>query len=139
MDINSMTGSENANTSLKNVLLIEDDEYCAYTILKLLSKDFNIVHKFNGSEGIQETGNNMYDLLLLDIGLKDMKGTDVLKEIKNIPGYENTPSIAVTAFAMLGDKDRFLDGGFNYYISKPFSIAEFKKLINTALASHTQE
>lgn len=121
--------------SLKKVLLIEDDEYCAYTVIKLLKKDIDIVHKFTGTDGIEEAKNKTYDLLLLDIGLKDMNGVDVLKSIKNIPEYKNIPSIAVTAFAMRGDKERFLQNGFNYYISKPFSISEFRNLIHTALTN----
>lgn len=131
--INTGTGSD--NTSIKKVLLIEDDEYCAYTIIKLLKDNLDIVHKYSGIDGIKEANSRHYDLLLLDIGLKDLSGVDVLKSIKCLPEYQDTPSIAVTAYAMLGDKERLLCSGFNFYIAKPFSIKEFRELINTALSS----
>jgi CheY-like chemotaxis protein len=129
------SGSAMNNSPKKKLLLVEDDEFCAYTVLRLMRNDFDIVHKFSGFEGIQEAKSNEYDLLLLDIGLKDINGIEVLKEIKSIPAYKNTPSIAATAFSMLGDKEKFLSSGFSYYIAKPYSIKEFIELIYTALAT----
>jgi two-component system cell cycle response regulator DivK len=117
----------------KKILLIEDDEFCAYTVLRLMRSDFDIVHKFSGLDGVEEAKSNSYDLLLLDIGLKDINGIEVLKKIKEIPEYKTIPSIAVTAFAMLGDKERFLNSGFTFYIAKPYLIKEFKELIIKAL------
>lgn len=117
----------------KKVLLVEDDEFCALTVLKLMKNDFDIVHKFTGLEGIEEAKTNNFDLILLDIGLKDINGIEVLNAIKRIPAYKNTPSIAVTAFAMLGDQERFLNSGFSYYISKPYIVSEFRDLIYRAL------
>ena len=130
--------SENSvsNTPKRKILFIEDDEFCAYTVLRLMRSDFEIVHKFTGLEGIEEAKKNNYDLLLLDIGLKDINGMEVLNRIKNLPGYNNTPSIAVTAFAMLGDKERFLNRGFSYYIAKPYAVKEFIELIYKALENN---
>ena len=121
------------HTHKKKILLIEDDEFCAYTVLRLMRSDFEIVHRYSGLEGIEEAKSNKYDLLLLDIGLKDINGIEVLRKIKEIPEYKETPSIAVTAFAMLGDKERFLNSGFTYYIAKPYVVREFKELIIKAL------
>lgn len=122
-------------THKKKILLIEDDEFCAYTVLRLMRSDFEIVHRYSGLEGIEEAKSNNYDLLLLDIGLKDINGIEVLSKIKEIQEYKETPSIAVTAFAMLGDKERFLNSGFTYYIAKPYVVREFKELIIKALES----
>lgn len=120
----------------KKLLFVEDDEFCAYTVIRLMRDDFEIIHKFTGLEGIEEAKTNNYDILLLDIGLKDIDGIEVLKRIKELPKYKNTPSIAVTAFAMLGDSEKFLKSGFSYYISKPFEIKEFRELIYTALSNN---
>ena len=129
-----VSGSE--PKSIKKVLLVEDDEFCAYTVLKLMKKDFEFIHRFSGYEGIEEAKKNNFDLLLLDIGLKDINGIEVLNHIKNIPGYKDIPAIAVTAFAMLGDKEKFLDSGFSYYIAKPYNVQEFKDLMYRALGMH---
>jgi CheY-like chemotaxis protein len=138
MNLNKFYSTDNDgfranNITKKKVLLIEDDEFCAYTVLKLMKNDFDIVHKFLGNEGIEEAKNNQYDLLLLDIGLKDINGVEVLKSIKSIPYYKDIPVIAVTAFAMLGDKEKFLAAGFSHYIAKPYFIQDFKNLMFEAL------
>ena len=109
------------NINKKKVLLIEDDEFCAYTVLKLMKNDFEIVHKFLGYEGIEEAKNNQYDLLLLDIGLKDINGMEATKRIRQFDNYKNIPIIAITAFAMQGDKEKILASGCDEYISKPFT------------------
>ena len=101
-----------------------------------MKNDFDIVHKFSGLEGIKEAKTNKYDLLLLDIGLKDINGIEVLKAIKGLPQYRDIPSIAVTAFAMLGDKERFLNSGFSYYIAKPYIVNDFRQLIYDALENN---
>lgn len=126
-------GFKAINNTKKKVLLIEDDEFCAYTVLRLMKNDFEIVHKFLGLEGIEEAKNNQYDIILLDIGLKDINGVEVLNSIKSIPNYKDIPVIAVTAFAMLGDKEKFIAAGFSYYIAKPYLIKDFKDLMFEAL------
>jgi CheY-like chemotaxis protein len=50
-----------------------------------------------------------------------------MRMIKNIPGYHNVPTVALTAFAMKGDKEKFLAAGFEDYISKPIEVPEFMK------------
>jgi CheY-like chemotaxis protein len=115
------------------ILLIEDDDLCAYTVIRILKKNFEVVHKFTGSEGIAEAKNQNYDLVLMDIGLKEMSGLDVIKIIREIPHYKNIQIIAVTAFAMLGDREIFLENGFSNYLSKPFSISDLTNAVNKAI------
>jgi len=136
MSLNKYYSAESTGTekkALKKVLLVEDDEFCAYTVIKLMKNDFDIVHKFSGLEGLEEAKKNKYDLLLLDIGLKDLHGIELLKQIKELPEYDNVPTIAVTAFAMLGDREKFLESGFTYYLAKPYEIHEFRDLMFLAL------
>ena len=78
-----------------------------------------------GYAGIEEAKISKFDLLLLDIGLKDLHGIEVLKAIKSFPQYKDIPSIAVTAYAMHGDKEKFL-AGFSYYIAKPYLILNLR-------------
>jgi CheY-like chemotaxis protein len=74
---------------------------------------------------------NSYDVILMDIGLKGMNGLEATQEIKKLKGYEKTPIVAVTAYAMAGDKEKFLEGGCTHYISKPFKIKEFVETIQS--------
>ncbi len=64
----------------------------------------------------------LYSLVLMDISLgKGISGVELLKNLRTIPSYKNVPVIAVTAHAMVGDKEKFLESGFDDYLSKPFA------------------
>ena len=77
------------------------------------------------------TGVQTCALPILDINLGErVTGEDVLKEIRKIPGYDKIPVLAVTGYAMSGDKERLLSTGFSGYISKPFTQESLIKLIN---------
>ncbi|MBU4138395.1 MAG: response regulator, partial [Euryarchaeota archaeon] len=71
----------------------------------------------------------IYDLILMDIALPEMNGIEARRLIKSKPEYKEIPVIALTAFAMGGDKERFLSEGFDDYISKPLDISNFIKKV----------
>ena len=74
----------------------------------------------NADVGLNFLNNNKCDLLLLDINLPgNLNGEDVLREIRNNPLLKKLPIIVITAYALKGDKQRFLDQGANDYLSKP--------------------
>ena len=86
------------------------------------------------AEAIETAKEGGFSLVLMDINLgRDMSGIDVVKIIKQYEGFEEIPIIAVTAFAMLGDKEEFIKAGCTHYISKPFELNEFKQLIKSVL------
>jgi two-component system, cell cycle response regulator DivK len=67
----------------------------------------------------------------MDINLgKGKSGVDVTKEIRNMPGNEDVPIIAETAFAMRGDREEFLAAGCNYYLAKPFTREEILRIMD---------
>jgi len=71
----------------------------------------------------------------MDINLKkDLDGKQAAQEIRKIKGYENTPIVACTAYALKGDKEEFLSAGCTHYLSKPFSKEEILSLIDEILA-----
>jgi CheY-like chemotaxis protein len=63
-----------------------------------------------------------------------MDGVETTRKIRKLPGYEKVPVIAMTAFAMKGDREDLLNDGMDDYISKPFKTLELKKIINTVLS-----
>jgi len=128
------TQENNGNIILKKknvkTLLVEDDEFTVYTIKRIL-KDICIFDLTNsGIEAVKLAKENKYNVILMDIGLKGMDGLQATGEIRKIPGYEKTPIVALTAYAMEGDKERFFNGGCSHYLSKPFSNNELLNLIN---------
>ncbi|MCX6165752.1 MAG: response regulator [Ignavibacteriae bacterium] len=96
---------------------------------KVLKNICKIDVTYSGVQAIKLANENKYEVILMDIGLKGMDGLETTKEIRKIPGYEKIPIIAITAYAMEGDKKKFFNGGCSHYISKPFSNVSLKKLI----------
>ena len=92
-----------------------------------------ILAKENGKDGLELIKSEEPDIILLDIQLPDMKGTDICKELRKMKKFFNTPIIAVTSFAMKGDKERIIEAGFNDYVSKPLNILEFRKKIQNII------
>ena len=70
-----------------------------------------------------------FDLVLLDINLgQGPNGADVLRELRAMPAYQDVPIVAVTAYALPGDRERFLGMGFTDYLAKPFNADELLAL-----------
>lgn len=107
---------------MKCIFLVEDNKDNADLIRDILADNFYIVH-FPGADAalhaLRSKTTPLLELLLLDISLPGMDGMDLLKAIREIPGYRETPAIALTAHAMSNDRDRFLRAGFDDYVSKP--------------------
>jgi CheY-like chemotaxis protein len=71
-------------------------------------------------EALPLLDNEIFDFIVMDINLQgEYNGLDALKIIQKMPGYENIPIIAATAYVLPGDKEKFIAAGFNDFISKP--------------------
>lgn len=117
------------------LLLVEDESINAEVIMKLLPGNFSTDWVKYGQDAIQKSKEKLYDVILMDIGLQgDIDGLETTKAIKKLKNYESIPVIAVTAYAMVGDKEKFLSEGCTHYISKPFNKNELLKVISEALS-----
>ena len=113
----------------KKILIVEDDDDNVMAIKIILRNICEIDSIDSGTGAIEMSKTNKYNLILMDIGLKGMNGLEAAQEIKKIPGYEKAPIVAVTAYAMVGDKEKFLQEGCTHYISKPFKAKEFREMV----------
>jgi len=120
-------------TDNKEILVVEDDENSARAVTLALEKIARVSVVESGEEALKLAANNRYNLVIMDIGLPGISGIDTVREIKKMKGYRNTPIVAVTAYAMAGDRETFLSEGCTHYVSKPFSINEFRELISGIL------
>jgi PAS domain S-box-containing protein len=119
-----------------NILLVENDD-ASIEVTKLFLKDeceLDVVA--NGEQALESVKEKKYDVILMDINLgRGLSGLDVTQKIRSHPGYENTPIVAVTAFAMIGDKEEFLKAGCTHYLSKPFKKNELLDLIDEIISA----
>lgn len=116
---------------MTKALVVEDDPLNMELVVEMVNScGFMVETAVSGEEAVKKTEKEVYDLIVMDIELPGMDGVAAAKIIKSKPGYENTPVIALTAFAMKGDRERFLAQGFNEYFSKPVNVADFLKMLN---------
>ena len=129
--VQSVTDSQNSNKRIK-ILLVEDDELNIRMISSFLEGKYQIDEAKSGEEAIKKVLDNNYDLFLMDIGLKkEMTGLDVTKKLRKMEVYKKTPIVAVTAYALAGDKERILRAGCSHYLSKPFSKKQLTNLLDS--------
>ena len=119
----------------KNIYVIEDNEKnmkLFRAILKLIP-DIEIFEETRGDLGLELLKSGNPDLIILDIQLPEMSGIEICTEIRKIDKFKDIPIIAVTSFAMKGDKERILSAGFSTYVSKPIRVADFRELVRNYL------
>lgn len=120
--VSSGDGADAAAPCKARVLVVEDNADTRTLVNHLLRKSYEVVCASDAEEAFQLAAESRFNALLVDINLgKGKSGEDVLHDIKSLPGYGETPIVAVTAYAMPGDRERFFSEGFDDYVSKPFS------------------
>jgi len=118
------------------ILIIEDNPANLELMRYLLEAfGYSIMVATNGEDGIALARREHPDLVICDVQLPGMSGSDVARAVKLDPRLKRVPLVAVTAFAMLGDRDRLLLAGFDGYISKPIDPETFNKQIVAFLPS----
>ena len=118
------------------VLVVEDNEMNMQLVEYLLEEGgYQIVKAASGEDALSiARGGEPVDLILMDIHLPDMDGISVVREMKSDARTSGIPILALTAHAMRGDKDRFLEAGCDGYISKPIDVKTFLTSIRQYVA-----
>jgi CheY-like chemotaxis protein len=101
------------------VAVVEDNADNRLLLKAILSEFYTLSEYENGLDAIDGIGKRRPDVVLLDISLPGMDGTQVLKRIRDDATLRSLPVIALTAHAMAGDREKFLAAGFDDYITKP--------------------
>lgn len=109
------------------ILLVEDYKHSQIIVTRLLKKNNfdSIVVVENGQEALDQVKEQRYDLILMDMQMPVMNGFEATQRIRQLEEYKNTPIIALTAFAMKGDREKCLEAGATDYIPKPIDSQEF--------------
>ncbi|MEM1283579.1 MAG: response regulator [Chlamydiota bacterium] len=116
---------------MKTIGVIDDDKDCGVYLTFLLEENFNVAYFQSWKEGKTAFLQSSPDLILLDISMPEIKGEEVLKQIRDISTLATIPVIALTAFALPEDEERFIKLGFDGYIAKPImDSSELLKFFN---------
>jgi len=121
---------------MKKILVIEDNEQNLYLVTFILEKHgYVVLAAQDGQEGVNMAVSTRPDLVLLDIQLPVMDGYTVARQIRTNPDLAHIPIIAVTSYAMTGDREKTIEAGCNGYIEKPINPETFLQQVEQHLAS----
>ena len=129
-----MSISNNQSDSMPLLLLVENDQPSRDVVKIFFKESCEIEFAVNAEEALEKVNSAHYDLILMDINLgKGMNGIELTRQIRNETRYEKTPIIALTAYAMAGDKEKFIAAGCTHYVSKPFDKLTLTGLIKNII------
>ncbi len=118
---------------MQTILVIDDTQDNFDLVADALEDDYRLVHAPGGPEGLAQARTAMPDLILLDMGLPQMSGWEVVQRLKSDAALAGIPVIALTAHAMKGDRTRCLEAGCDDYMAKPINIRELAELVERHL------
>lgn len=118
----------------KKILVIEDNEQNLYLIRYILENcDYEVFSASDGEKGIEMAASILPDLILLDIQLPHMDGYAVARNLKRNADLDGTPIVAVTSYAMPGDREKAMEAGCSGYIEKPIDPDIFETQVGKYL------
>ncbi len=118
----------------KTILIVDDDELSVKLFGDILTeRGYNVIKTDTGRDVQMLARDNRPDLILMDIRLPEISGLDAFKLLRDDPGTKDIPVIAVTAFALKGDEEKYCEAGFDGYISKPILMPKYLDMIEKHL------
>ena len=121
---------------MKRILLVEDNEMNRDMLTRRLSRrGFDVLHAANGLEGVATAIRCHPDLVLMDLSLPEVDGLEATRRIKADPAAHAIPVIALTAHAMLNDRERSLAAGCDDYDTKPIDLPRLLDKIQLLLTA----
>ena len=122
------------------VLLVEDNLLNLKLVRDvLLHAGFDVVEARSGEDGIVRALEDRPDIILMDLQLPGIDGTEAMRTIKRTPMGSSIPIVALTAFAMSEDRERALRNGFDGYLSKPISVSDLPRQLNEFLPERSAD
>jgi len=116
----------------KKIIIIDDDDRNIFALNAVLkARGYQCVGASSGQEGLEllRTQPKQIGIVLVDIMMPEMDGYQIISKIRKEPDLEKIPLVAVTAQAMVGDRERCLQSGADNYISKPINVDKLIKII----------
>lgn len=119
----------------EKILVVEDNEQNRILMRQILTyHGYDVLEATDGLTGLEMARAHMPALILLDIQMPVMNGFAVIRELRNNPELRKIKAIAVTSFAMKGDREKALQAGFDEYVTKPIDTRKFPELVKQVLS-----
>jgi two-component system cell cycle response regulator DivK len=123
----------------RSVLYVEDNLGNRILVRRILqSQGYQVLEAADAQEALDVVDDILPDLILMDINMPEVDGFTLTRQIKQVPGFEDIPIIALTANVMKGDRERTLEAGCDGYIEKPIDVDNFITQINLILKNRNQ-
>jgi two-component system cell cycle response regulator DivK len=114
------------------VLVVEDNEDNRALVAKVLGyAGYRVVEAASGEEALELVARGPPDLILMDLNLGGMNGFEATRRLKEDPASARVPVVALTAYAMVGDRERALEAGCDGYIAKPVDVRRLPEQVET--------
>lgn len=118
----------------RKILVIEDNEQNRILMRQILKyQGYEVLEAADGAAGLAMAREHMPDLVLLDLQMPVMGGFAVIRELRKTPELSKLKVMAVTSFAMKGDREKALEAGFDEYVTKPIDTRKFVEIVKTIL------
>ena len=118
----------------KKILIVEDNPQNMRLLEMLLgAKGYTLLKAIDGEEAVNLATAERPDLVIMDIQLPKMNGLEATRKLRQLPDFSHTPIIAITAYAMKGDREKLLAAGCDAYLSKPIKTRELPGVISEML------
>ena len=122
------------------ILIVEDNpENMRMLEMVLRAKNYTLLKATDGEEALDIAMRERPDLIIMDIQLPKMNGLEVTRKLRETPAFSQTPIIAITAYAMKGDKERVIESGCDAYLSKPINTRELPEMIAEMLLQRQED
>jgi CheY-like chemotaxis protein len=116
--------------SRRTALVVDDVADVTEMLAVFLSHaGYNVVTAASAPAALKAASERQFDVIISDIGMPDMNGYQLAREVRQLPGYETVPMVAVTGYSMFDDKERSTKAGFNAHMTKPIDPRALLDLI----------
>jgi CheY-like chemotaxis protein len=124
---------------MKTILIADDKDSSRELIRALLERSgYRVQEAADGTQALEQARSIGPDLILLDLQMPRLDGFGVLRELRQDARFHNVPVVALTAYAMHGDREKALEAGFTSYITKPVNLMELREHIARLLQASAQ-
>ena len=126
---------------MKEKILIVEDNPLNMKLLEMVlrAKNYNLLKATDGEEALDMAMREQPDLIIMDIQLPKINGLEVTRKLRETPAFSQTPIIAITAYAMKGDRERVIGSGCSTYLSKPINTRELPEMIAEMLLQRQKD